>query len=567
MTRTARAKLLSSGHRNNYCLQDLTSHEMSSCFSDPHILEFFAIGFDLMGGHLPPSAVAPIITDAEDVLEKYPDNRGAALALDALNDLIGERDEALIALESLAMLSESSINMLRRARQLMLSGKTEEAEGLLLEITRMRTAGSVPRELHIMLAFARLGDREAFARIWHDLIERDGLLEPVPAEEFIKYPGDYTLLGEFPFREQIESLEYLFSYGVQENREAEVFAFIHSLPDYLENLLTRVDLEEREYGISGCFAALPVIKAIAEGSLDVIEKIFSTYDPISDERLLEETGENIERIRKSGVEAGVLNELLRWSVDPVQPAGKLLDTLRRHTGGDDEPILAMFDMANMGASGVAVGELASLLLEAHPDNRCLIESVYGSLKSEERYDEALAFADRHEFLKQDDAQFESLKLEALRSSDEEAAFQFLLGGIKERRMLERYADLFELALALDRMDEVASLRWIFAEEKGAIAGSHMLNALDRLKKRDVKEGTALFERAKRSGFPEELALMLLARSLLSAGYPKRVVGLREKMLKTSLPLEEIYPLLIRAYRELGRESEARDVEAMLEAVR
>ncbi|HOS67279.1 MAG TPA: hypothetical protein PLI54_05025 [Methanoculleus sp.] len=501
------------------------------------------------------------------MLEKYPDNRGAALALDALNDLIGERDEALIALESLAMLSESSINMLRRARQLMLSGKTEEAEGLLLEITRMRTAGSVPRELHIMLAFARLGDREAFARIWHDLIERDGLLEPVPAEEFIKYPGDYTLLGEFPFREQIESLEYLFSYGVQENREAEVFAFIRSLPDYLESLSIRVDLEEREYGISGCFAALPVIKAIAEGSLDVVEKILSTYDPISDERLLEETGENIERIRKSGVEAGVLNELLRWSVDPVQPAGKLLDTLRRHTGGDDEPILAMFDMANMGVSGVAVGELASLLLEAHPDNRCLIESVYGSLKSEERYDEALAFADRHEFLKQDDAQFESLKLEALRSSDEEAAFQFLLGEIKERRMLERYADLFELALALDRMDEVASLRWIFAEEKGAIAGSHMLNALDRLKKRDVKEGMALFERSKRSGFPEELALMFLARSLLSAGYPKRVVGLREKMLKTSLPPEEIYPLLIRAYRELGRESEARDVEAMLEAVR
>ena len=567
MTRTARAKLLSSGHRNNYCLQDFTSHEMSSCFSDPHILEFFAIGFDLMGGHLPPSAVAPIITDAEDVLEKYPDNRGAALALDALNDLIGERDEALTALESQTIVSETSINKLRRARQLMLSGETREARDLLLEVTRMRVEGSVPRELHIMLAFARLGDREAFARIWHDLIEREGLLEPVPAEDFIKYPGDYTLLEELPFREQIESLEYLFSYGVGENREAEVFAFIHSLPDYLENLLTRVDLEEREYGISGCFAALPVIKAIAEGSLDVIEKIFSTYDPISDERLLEETGENIERIRKSGVEAGVLNELLRWSVDPVQPAGKLLDTLRRHTGGDDEPILAMFDMANMGASGVAVGELASLLLEAHPDNRCLIESVYGSLKSEERYDEALAFADRHEFLKQDDAQFESLKLEALRSSDEEAAFQFLLGGIKERRMLERYADLFELALALDRMDEVASLRWIFAEEKGAIAGSHMLNALDRLKKRDVKEGTALFERAKRSGFPEELALMLLARSLLSAGYPKRVVGLREKMLKTSLPLEEIYPLLIRAYRELGRESEARDVEAMLEAVR
>ncbi|MBP7412110.1 MAG: hypothetical protein KA818_11370, partial [Methanoculleus sp.] len=323
---------------------------MSSYFSNPRVLEFFATGFDLMGKHLPQSAIAPIITDVEGALEEYPDNRNAALALDALNDLIGERDEALTALESQTIVSETSINKLRRARQLMLSGETREARDLLLEVTRMRVEGSVPRELHIMLAFARLGDREAFARIWHDLIEREGLLEPVPAEDFIKYPGDYTLLEELPFREQIESLEYLFSYGVGENREAEVFAFIHSLPNYLESLLLQVHLEEPEYGISGYLAALPVIKAISEGSLDVIGKILSTYDPISDERLLEEIRKSVERIRKSGVEAGVLSELLHWSVDPVQPAGKLLDTLRRHTGGDDEPILAMFDMANMGVS-------------------------------------------------------------------------------------------------------------------------------------------------------------------------------------------------------------------------
>ena len=98
MTRTIRANLLSSGHHNSYLFSDFTSHEMSSYFSNPRVLEFFATGFDLMGKHLPQSAIAPIITDVGGALEEYPDNRNAAIALDALNDLIGERDEALTAL-------------------------------------------------------------------------------------------------------------------------------------------------------------------------------------------------------------------------------------------------------------------------------------------------------------------------------------------------------------------------------------------------------------------------------------------------------------------------------------
>ena len=37
----------------------------------------------------------------------------------------------------------------------------------------------------------------------------------------------------------------------------------------------------------------------------------------------------------------------------------------------------------------------------YPDDRRIVESIYEMLESEERYDEALALAERYEFLRQD----------------------------------------------------------------------------------------------------------------------------------------------------------------------
>ena len=132
--------------------------------------------------------------------------------------------------------------------------------------------------------------------------------------------------------------------------------------------------------------------------------------------------------------------------------------------------------------------------------------------------------------------------------------------------MEHYADLFDLALELDRMDEVSQLRSIFAAERIA-AGTHLLNALERLEKKDIKGALALIERAREAGLRGDLALMISAHTLLSAGYPKRVVGLCKTMLKRSMPPEEVYPLLVQAYRDLGKESEARAAEAALAALR
>ena len=538
---------------------------MLSYFGNSHNIEQFSIGFDLIGEHLSESVIVDIIAEIEEIQDNYPDDQYVAIALDGLYDAIGEREEAFDALESQTIFVESSIILLRMARQLMLSGKEEEARELLERITRKNIDGSVPRELHILLAFARLGDRETFARIWHEMIERFSLAEPIPAAELIQSPGRYSLLEVLPFREQIEAIEYLFSYQILEGREVEAYSLIHNLRFYLVNLLVGAYVHGLDEGSIECLPALPVIKAISEGSIDVVEKILSMHGPFSDKMLLEKIEEHVKEIRQSGVETIVMDELVRRAFDPVRPIGETLDALRTRTGGDDEPIIKVLSEREMELLIEGSRDLIAALHEAHPDDHRLIRKMYWILKSEDKYDDALMLAGQYPFLEQEDSSFNTTKLNALSSSDKEAAFQHLLGEMKEKRMLRRYGDLFELALALDRMDEVSSLRQIFAAQRVTQA-THMLNALDRLKKGKVKGGLALIDRAIDSGFPKDLALMISAHALLSVGYPKRVIGLSEAMLKDSLPPEDVYPLLIRAYRELGREAEAREAEAAFEAL-
>ncbi len=555
-----------SNHQSSYfTFRVFTIHGMTSYFGDPYNIEQFAIGFDLIGEHLSGDVIADIITEIEDVQEDFFDNQYVAIALDALYDAIGEREEAFDALESQNLIVESTIILLRMARQLMLLGEEEEARKLLERITRKKVERSVPRELHIMLASARLGDGDAFTSTWHRLVERHSTSGPIPARELIQSPGRYSLLGDLPYREQIEGIEYLFSYQIPEGREAEVYGLIHNFRFYLENLLLGAYMHGQNEGGIECLPALPVIKAISEGSIDVVEKILSLHGPFSNKMLLEQVEEHVKYIRQSGVEAIIMDELVRRAFAPARPIGETLDTLRKYTGGDDEPIIEVLSERETEFLIEGSRDLLSALHEAHPDDHRLIRKMYWVLKLEGRYDDALMLAGQYPFLEQEDGSFYSLKLESLSSSDKEAAFQLLLGEMKEKRMLRRYVDLFELALALDRMDEVSSLRRTFAAKK-VTEVTHMLNALDRLKKGKVKGGLVLIDRAMESGFPEDLALMISAHALLSAGYPKRVVGLCEAMLESSLPAVDVYPLLIRAYRELGRETEAREAEAALEAL-
>jgi len=102
------------------------------------------------------------------------------------------------------------------------------------------------------------------------------------------------------------------------------------------------------------------------------------------------------------------------------------------------------------------------------------------------------------------------------------------------------------------------------EELGNQDGVYLLRTYERLKKKNVKGGIALIDRAVSVGYPEEKAMILSAAILNQAGFPKRVVGICEKLLKKqALPPDEIIPVLAVAYRLQGREKEAAEVEQIL----
>jgi predicted Zn-dependent protease len=90
---------------------------------------------------------------------------------------------------------------------------------------------------------------------------------------------------------------------------------------------------------------------------------------------------------------------------------------------------------------------------------------------------------------------------------------------------------------------------------------YLLEGYQHLMQKDLKPGLNLIERSIQAGLYEPIAMVLLARFLNKAGYPKRTIGICEKLLKKSfLKATEVYPILVEAYRMQGKEKEAAAVE-------
>lgn len=120
--------------------------------------------------------------------------------------------------------------------------------------------------------------------------------------------------------------------------------------------------------------------------------------------------------------------------------------------------------------------------------------------------------------------------------------------------------LFDLAIRAGKLDDLATLYPIMEELENR-DGVLLIRAYDRFMKKDMKDGLALVNRAVSAGYPPEKAMLLTAAYLNLAGFPKRAVGIGEKLLKNqALSPHEIIPVLSAAYRLQGREKEAEELE-------
>ena len=144
--------------------------------------------------------------------------------------------------------------------------------------------------------------------------------------------------------------------------------------------------------------------------------------------------------------------------------------------------------------------------------------------------------------------------------DNTETFEFLSEHIRAGRLLSESSWAFFLAGKLGRIDELTDLLPMYKEKKMNEI-TYLLEGYQHLMQKDIKQGLNLIERAVQAGLYEPIAMVLLARFLNKAGYPKRTVGICEKLLKKSfLKATEVYPILVEAYRMQGKEKEAAAVE-------
>ena len=536
---------------------------MPTLFSDPDTLSEFAKAFDLVGNRLSPDLLTAITTEALPAWSREPDNRALVLAIDALALAEGDADASYEALTNDPRIEESSVFRIRRARQHAIGGEIPEARELLDEVIRDDSPDNLIRQLAACIAHGRLEDREAFSRCWQGILVQEDLADPVPIRDLIAAPDDYTLLSNLPFREHREMIRYLFRYDIPDHRDAEVLALADEMASVLDNLERVVTDSVIEIGSSPALPGVEAMLAMTGGGTDLVEEILAEHGTGIDPAIREAIDSALKDVREIGVRMQVLATLLAAVTDPGTPPGSLVATLRDQAGGDDQIIRHMLDLVLDDLSRDTIsGILDVLAADLPPRERALQQ--FRLLVQADRFADAMAVAGEHDLLDVlgDEPAFDNYRLSMLRQSDRlKEAFALLLSWNRAGRLLHESGQLVDLALILGRMDEVLALRSVCSNTRMCPA-AHLIPAYDCIMRKDVKGAMQHIARAESAGLSREKALVLQARILLAGGFPKRVVSLRGKMEKHLLPTAS-YPLLIQAYREMGRETEAADAETLL----
>ena len=531
---------------------------MASYFNNKDHIEYFAIGFDFIKGHLPESRIEEIIEEIEAFSDTYPDHLETAIALDALNDAIEDRSSAILALMSYII--DNSLLTLREARERLLDGDDEKVEPLLQFVIDRYLEISSVRQLCTMIAYGRLNDRKAFSETWDTLFEQYVISEHVPEKSLIDNPMKYVLLPDLPFREQIEAIDLMITFKIKKGREEEIMALVRGFRNYIANLFELISQDRTSAGFRRSLAAIPVIAAISDGCAAAAEEIVKKPGIVTRSGILAATNDEIEKIRGAGVRMRVLETLVRWSATQKKLVSEILPVLRKQCGGDDEPIAEMLLLMDSALPPRTAKEIRSSLSISRKHESKLQNKELEVLVHSGKYTEALAYAEEHKILEPDQEEYMTLKLHALTESGmDEEAMAYMQELLETGHKFANHALMFELALSFDRIDDLLNLKPVF-ESMNMRAGLLLMDAYDQMKKGDVKGGLALIEQAKRSGLPEGAAQIFSSRFLLASGYPKRVVSICSKMLRDMTMRKYAYPLLIMAYRDLGREKEAAEME-------
>jgi len=562
---------------------------MVSNIIDQGTLSLFTSGFELIRDRLPRTQILEIISEVKDVLTEDQYNREAIFMLETLYTAIGEQDSAMAALSQFKYYPDQqsidpeqvdrTVLLLRTAQLYQLKGDVREAERLYDEVIALAPdattwiakpipgyMGDCPMiPLCSLLAYGYRNDRKGFIEAWHAILKRFKVTEPVPDAGSLGTYIEQTLMGVLPVREQIDGINFLFTFGIRDCREPETFSLVTRLNDDLKILALHVSNFGLYCRFADCLREMEVTAVISDGAAQAIEDIIAKEDAVSTQVVSDAIEDALALIRRRGREMRVLFTMTNWSLHPKLPAPEMISRLHEQSPDDDTVIANQLELLRYQISYEIFTAIISSLSLSKEQESHFNKIRHTWLKDACRYKEADALAAQDPALMPTGEEADKLKLKKLRKSGNDAEeFQYLKSCITEGRMLKEVSRLFELGLCVQPVELSSVLPSLLAH--GVTSGANVLKAHDLMQK-DLNRGLALIEQAQQAGFPRDLASVYAARFLAEAGYPKRVVGLCEKMIKKSVFPQYAYPLLIDAYRALGKEKEAQAAEELAGKIR
>jgi hypothetical protein len=525
---------------------------MVSFFGDRDSLYAIGDGFDLIGGRLSDITIADIYEEITNLEKEHPDDRRILLTRELLLTLLGDHEEAIQLLKGTGDLEQNPFSQFRIARHLGALGKHEEMNNLLARlITKQDTPGD---QLIAFLAAGTLDKKSEAVHLWKKIIETEDLVDLIIDDDVLEYPDDFSCLLSLPIGFSVIGLEILQKYNIRENYEVEIYAFVYFIKIMLDCITDHIYQTLTDEGPYEALPGFIVAEAIADEGYSLASKFFS-FTPIHNTAIDLHIHTNLNEIKKYTSEYSIGKKLIEsLNTDAIHDP-QFLSHLREETGGNEFQIFEMLlHLRNTGLSDLIMPLIeemektnSNIRMETHEQSR--MRNALWDYTMEGRYTRNDPEDNLQDTLKQ-----------LWEKGDNTETFEFLSGHIRAGRLLSESSWAYFLAGKLGRFDELTDLLPMYKEKKmNEIV--YLLEGYQHLMQKDLKPGLNLIERSIQAGLYEPIAMVLLARFLNKAGYPKRTIGICEKLLKKSfLKATEVYPILVEAYRMQGKEKEAAAVE-------
>lgn len=531
---------------------------MNSFFSEKDNVRVFSDGFDLLGDQSGSKIITDICADVQGLIEEDDDFYPAFFSLEALLTSLHDDQAAIALISHDSRIMENPIFRFRYADHCHRVGDTIFAEEILRSYLP-GTSESLRDRTYGFLAAGRLGNTEEVARRWTALLKEEELEDNRVDDAFVQNPDQHSLLAYQPFRERIEGVRLLVRENITARRENEAYSLIRSLHlyngDFLEGYLTQYMIDE------GGEAVLPGlwIAVLMSGTAAKIVEEFLAANIFTTDILHQGAEEILEDLRDITREYLIRQLLIQGMVSGI-PDSYLLAEIRNIVLHHDDLILGPLEWITLTEFQEQASSIIRVILEDNPGLQISERIVPGKLPDFHKFRPG----HRYDHDEDDEGWEQDSELDSLLSEGRyDEAFTLVIGDLRNQVIFEDVEIIFDLAVKTNRLDDLVSLQ-PYMEELGNQDGVYLIKAYERLMKKDVKGGLALIDRAVSVGYPEEKAMILSAAFLNRAGYPKRAVGVSEKLLKKqALSPEEIIPVLAAAYRLQGRDKKADELEQTL----